>query len=44
VGLGECVGVVGIVGGRRATPMLVLNEINCVLIGVALCFPAAFLK
>jgi hypothetical protein len=44
VGLGECIGVVEIVGRRRATPMLVSNEINCVLIGVAPCFPAAFLK
>jgi hypothetical protein len=35
VGLGECIGVVEIMGRRRATPMLVSNEINCVLIGVA---------
>ena len=35
MGLGECIGVVEVVGRGRATPMLVLNEINCVLIGVA---------
>jgi hypothetical protein len=35
VGLDECTGVVEIVGRGRATPMLVSNEINLTLIGVA---------
>jgi hypothetical protein len=44
VGLDECIGVVEIVGGRRVTPMLVSNEVNLTLIGVAPCFTATFLK
>jgi hypothetical protein len=44
VGLDECIGIVEIVGGRRVTPMLVSNEVNLTLIGVAPCFTATFLK
>jgi hypothetical protein len=44
VGLDECIGIVEIMGGRRTIPMLISNEINFVLIGVASCFPATFLK